>query len=308
MTGDCSDNVRTVIRSWLNYIMCSWSDYHMISNEETFFKCLINISFLASSLLEDLSKLGASGMDLELICLGPESTGSIEALEKFLSLVKHLIDTRQNFELIQAFLARCLQVGFINIIILLACYFFSTDLLFLSQIYWSLSRQIIVTKVLILELAWSGYIKHYQYLRNIALWFQEILKMLSLWYINSDDFIEGYNFPQHIVSCPFGNRKHYCIDLTYFEYYYARSTLKRYFNNSEAYASELLENLEECFLIADNWEWLCGMIVWNFHKKKHHHLIHSTQVYWTERNIFHCPICNNWKLLKNRCPKERGKK
>ena len=66
---------------------------------------------LASYILEQFSLLGPSAIDSELMYLDPENNAdSLVPLKKFLEMMQMLMKTRKHFQLLQAYVARCLQV------------------------------------------------------------------------------------------------------------------------------------------------------------------------------------------------------
>jgi U3 small nucleolar RNA-associated protein 21 len=64
--------------------------------------------------------LGPSNIDLEIRSLSPEGGGSIEAMEQFLKFCSHVLNSRNNFELVNAYLGLFLKVSIIYILLMFA--------------------------------------------------------------------------------------------------------------------------------------------------------------------------------------------
>ena len=57
-----------------------------------------------------MKKLTPSAIDLEVRSLSPSETGTMEAMQNFISFLKETLSTNHNFELAQAYLGLFLKV------------------------------------------------------------------------------------------------------------------------------------------------------------------------------------------------------
>lgn len=62
------------------------------------------------NILNRLKELGPSSIDTEIRSLSPDGGGSLEAMEQFLRFCDHILESRNNFELINAYLGLFLKV------------------------------------------------------------------------------------------------------------------------------------------------------------------------------------------------------
>ena len=68
--------------------------------------------YLAEDLLEKFSSLGPTAIYTEIMSLGPDNNmDSLEPLTKFIEMLHLLMKTRRHFEVLQAYLSKCLEVG-----------------------------------------------------------------------------------------------------------------------------------------------------------------------------------------------------
>lgn len=61
--------------------------------------------------LDYLKQLGPSAVDMEIRCLGPEAGGSVPIMCRFLEMISHVLDTKRDFEIGNAYLGLFLKVN-----------------------------------------------------------------------------------------------------------------------------------------------------------------------------------------------------
>lgn len=78
--------------------------------------------FTDNLVLEKLKSLSPSKIDFEIRCLSPENGGSVHLMKAFLEAMTHAMKTKQNFEVLHAYLALFLMVMYCGFIMFLISY------------------------------------------------------------------------------------------------------------------------------------------------------------------------------------------
>lgn len=70
----------------------------------------LNWPVLGLTALDYLKELGPSAVDSEIRCLGPDAGGSVTVMCQFLDMIIHVLDTKKDFEISNAYLGLFLKV------------------------------------------------------------------------------------------------------------------------------------------------------------------------------------------------------